>query len=141
MPDPITENIGRVDLSDRFIENHTVAGSPALAAITTVASLTWLPQSSPTVVVGALLRCEVALTVGTSGVSVLLQIRRTNTTGTVIATTGALTATAATLIALSTQGLDAVAFAPGQVWVACLTVASGSAVSTVSGVSLSAIVI
>lgn len=141
MPDPITENIGRADLTDRFIENHTVSASPALAAITTVATLTWLPQTSPTVVNGALLRCEIALTVGTNGVSVLLQIRRGTSAGTVIASTGAVTATAASLVALSTQGIDQGALAPGQAWVACLTIASGSAASAVSAVSLSAIVI
>lgn len=136
MPDPITRNVSGEDLTDRFIENHTVAASPAAAAITTVATLTWNPQTSPTVVNGAFLEAAVALTVGTNGVSVLMQIRRTNTTGTVIATTGPVTATAGNLVALSTRGIDQVAFNPGQVWVVCLTVASGSAPSTVSSVQI-----
>jgi hypothetical protein len=136
MPDPISENIGRVDLTDRFIENHTVSASPAAGSITTVATLTWNPQSNPTVVNGAILEAAIALTVGTNGVSVKLDIRRTNNTGTVIATTGAVTASAASLVSLSTQGIDQVAFSPGQAWVVCLTIASGSATSTVSSVSI-----
>lgn len=136
MPQPITASVAGIDLTERFIENHTVSASPALAAITTVATLTWNPQNNPTVVYGAILEAAVALTIGTSGVSAKLDIRRTNNTGTVIATTGAVTATAASLIALSTQGVDQVQFAPGQVWVVCLTIASGAAASTVSSVSI-----
>lgn len=141
MPQPITASVAGIDLTDRFIENHTVAASPALAAITTVATLTWNPQSNPTVVKGAFLSCEAALTVGTSGVSILAQIRRTNNTGTVIATTGALTATAGNLYSVSCQGIDAVAFSPGQAWVFCLTIASGAAASTVSSVALWATIV
>jgi hypothetical protein len=136
MPDPIISSNGGVDLTARFIESHAIVGSPAAGTIAIACSLTWSPQSNPTVVNGALLEAAVALTVGTNGVSVLLQIRRTNATGTVIATTGATTAVAATLISLSTQGIDQVAFIPGQIWVACLTIASGSASSTVSAVSM-----
>lgn len=136
MSDPIQTNVGIVDLSDRFIENHTVSASPAAGAITTVATLTWSPQSSPTVVKGALLEAAIAFTVGTSGVSALLQIRRGTSAGTVIATTGAVTVTATNLVSLSTQGIDAVAFSPGQAWVVCLTIGSGSAASTVSSVSI-----
>lgn len=141
MADPITSNIGRVDLTDRFIENHTVSASPALAAITTVATLTWNPQSSPTVVYGAFLSVEAALTIGTSGVSILAQIRRTSATGTVIASTGAVTAVAGNLYSVSTQGVDQVAFSPGQAWVFCLTIASGGAASTVSSVALWATIV
>lgn len=136
MPDPISMNIGRVDLTDRFIENHTVAASPAAGAITTVATLTWSPQSSPTIVNGALLEAAIAFTVGTNGVTALLQIRRGTSAGTIIASTGAVTVVATNLVALSTQGIDQVAFNPGQAWVVCLTIGSGSAASTVSSVSV-----
>lgn len=136
MPDPITRSIGGSDLTSRFVESHAIVGSPAASTIAIACSLTWNPADAPTVVNGAFLETAVALTVGTNGVSVLLQIRRTNATGTVIATTGAVTATAASLVALSTQGIDQVAFVPGQIWVACLTIASGSASSTVSSASL-----
>lgn len=141
MPDPITSNIGRTDLTDRVIENHTVSASPSGSTITTVATLTWSPQSSPTVVYGAYLSCEAALTVGTNGVSILAQIRRGTSAGTVIATTGAITATAASLYSVSCQGVDAIAFTPGQAWVFCLTIASGSAASTVSSVALWATIV
>ena len=136
MADPIRLNAGSVDFTDRFIENHTVSASPAGASITTVATLTWSPATNPAVTYGAFLSCAMALTVGTNGVSALLQIRRGSSAGTVIASTGAVTATAANLINLSTQGVDQVAFTPGQAWVACLTIASGSATSTVSNVAL-----
>jgi hypothetical protein len=141
MPDPITLNAGRMDLTDRIVENHTVSASPALAAITTVSTLTWNPQSSPTVVYGAFLSVECALTIGTSGVSALGQIRRGTSTGTVIASTGAVTVVAGNLYSLSTQGVDQVAFAPGQAWVFCLTIASGGAQSTVSSVALWATIV
>lgn len=141
MPDPIQFNAGAIDLSDRIIENHTVSASPALAAITTVATLTWLPQSSPAVTKAAFLSCQAALTVGTSGVSILAQIRRGTSAGTIIATTGALTASAGNLYSVYCQGVDAVAFAPGQAWVFCLTIASGAAASTVSTVALWATIV
>jgi hypothetical protein len=141
MSDPITRSIGGSDLTSRFIENHTVSASPSAGSITTVATLTWSPQDSPSVVNGALLRVNLALTIGTNGVSALLQIRRTNSSGTIIASTGAVTVVATDLYELSTQGIDQVAFVPGQAWVACLTIGSGSATSTVSSVSLSAIII
>lgn len=141
MSDPIRANVGGIDLSDRFIENHTVSASPSGSTITTVATLTWSPQTSPTVVNGALLRVNLALTAGTNGVGALLEIRRGTTTGTLIASTGAVTIVATKLYELSTQGIDQVAFIPGQAWLACLTITSGSAASTVSSVSFSAIII
>lgn len=141
MSDPINVNVSTIDLSDRFIESHAIVGSPAASTIAIACSLTWSPAANPTVVNGAFLSTEVALTVGTNGVSVLLQIRRTNATGTIIATTGAVTATAGNLYSLSTQGIDQVAFKPGQIWVACLTIASGSATSTVSAASLFGVIV
>lgn len=141
MADPITRSIGPTDLTDRWIENHTVSASPAASSITTVATLTWSPATNPAVLYGAFLSAECALTVGTNGVSILGQIRRGTSAGTVIATTGALTAVATNLYSVSCQGVDAVAFVPGQAWVFCLTIASGSASSTVSSVALWATIV
>lgn len=141
MADPIARTIGSIDLTDRFIENHTVSNSPSASSITTVATLTWAPASNPAVLYGAFLSVEAALTVGTNGVSILGQIRRGTSAGTVIASTGALTASAASLYSVSCQGVDAVAFVPGQAWVFCLTIASGSATSTVSSVALWATIV
>lgn len=141
MPDPIERNVGSEDLTDRFIESHSITASPTAATITVITTLTWNPQSNPTVVYGAYLSAECALTVGTNGVSILGQIRRGTSTGTVIASTGAITATAANLDSVSTQGVDQVAFSPGQAWVFCLTIASGSATSTVSSVALWGVIV
>lgn len=141
MPDPIIQSAGGIDFSDRIIENHTVSASPAAGSITTVATLTWSPPDNPTVVTGAFLSVEAALTIGANGVSILAQIRRGTSAGTIIASTGAVTATAGNLYSVSTQGVDAVAFIPGQAWVFCLTIASGSASSTVSSVALWATIV
>lgn len=141
MADPISLTAGKVDLTDRMIENHTVSASPAAGSITTVATLTWTPASNPAVLYGAYLSAECALTVGTNGVSILAQIRRGTSAGTVIASTGALTAVAASLYSVSLQGVDQVAFVPGQAWVFCLTIGSGSASSTVSSVALWATIV
>lgn len=139
MPDPIVRSAAGVDLSTRFFRTSTVGGSPAAATITTVATLTLTADLIQTL--GIHLWAFVAFTVGTNGVSVLMQIRQTNTTGTVIASTGAVTATAANLGSLSCQGIDTAGVLPGQVYVVCLTVATSSATSTVSAVNLSALVV
>lgn len=141
MADPITRSAGGLDLSDRVVQSNTVAGSPATNAITSVCSVTWNPPDNPAAVTGALLDGFAAFTVGTSGVTATLAIRRGSTAGTVIASTGALTVVAATLVSFSVQGIDAVAFVPGQVWVLCLTIGSGAAVSTVSATQLVAFIV
>jgi len=82
-----------------------------------------------------------AYTVGTAGVSVNLRIRETDTSGTVVATTGATTATAADLGSLTVAGFDTAAVLPGQVYVLTMQVASASAESTVSAVSLRALIV
>lgn len=139
MPDPIVRSAAGVDLSARFFRTSTVGASPAAATITAVATLTLTADLIQNL--GIMLWGQCAFTVGTNGVSVLMQIRQTNTTGTVVATTGAVTATAANLGSLSCQGIDLAGTLPGQVYVVCLTVASGSASSTVSAVNLSALVV
>lgn len=139
MPVPIQIGSASVDFSQRFAANGTVVGSPiAGASITTVCTLTFPNFGNLTNVTGVFLEAACALTVGTNGVSVLMQIRQTGTVGAVIATTGAVTATAANLYAPSTQGLDSSPLAAG-VWVVCLTIASGSASTTISSVSLAAL--
>lgn len=125
-----------VDLSKRIAFNATVVGSPiAGSAITTVCTLTFPNFNNLQNVSGVFLEASCALTVGTSGVSILMQIRQTGTVGTVVATTGAVTATAANLYSPSVQGVDTAPLAAG-VWVVCLTIASGAAATTISSVSL-----
>lgn len=130
----ITLNGGHVDMSSRIVASTTVVGSPALAAETTVATVS-IP-SNVTLGLGVLLFGFVAFTVGTSGVSATVQIRRTNTGGTAIVTSGATTVVAANLIARDVLGLDTGPTLPGQVYVLDLTIGSGGAVSTVSSVAL-----
>jgi hypothetical protein len=136
MADPITRGAAGLDLSDRIFQSSTVVGSPALAAITTICSVTWNPASSPAIVSGVEISGWSAFTVGTSGVTAKLDIRRGSTAGAVVATTGLLTVVAANLVTYSVQGFDTVASSPGQVWVLALTIGSGAAASTVSAAQL-----
>jgi hypothetical protein len=141
VPVPLGENAAGIDLSARFAATKTVAGSPALAAETIIASLAL--NTDETVVSGVLLRGFAAFTVGTSGTAVTLRIRQTNVTGTVVATTGALTGgiAAAGLVAESILGFDAAPALTGQTYVLTLQVTAGAAASTVSAVELDATIV
>lgn len=139
MPVPIIQNAGGLDLSPRVFKSTTVAASPSAATETTVCTLTVAGDIA--VVSGILLLGFGAFTVGASGVSVNLKIRRTDTSGTTVAATGATTATAANLGSLSVLGFDTGITANGQVYVLTATVASGAGASTFSGASLVAIVL
>lgn len=138
-PQPINESALGLDLSPRIFRSTTVAASPSAGSETTICTLTI--TGDMLAIVGVELIAWAAFTVGTNGVSANLKIRRTDTSGTTIAATGATTATAANLEALSASGFDANLSPNGQVYVATLTVGSGSAASTVSGVYLRALVI
>lgn len=141
MPVPLGENAAGLDLSARAAATTTVVGSPALAAETIIASLTL--DTDKTIVSGILLRGFAAFTVGTSGTAVTLRIRRTNVSGTVVSTTGALTGgiAAAALVAETILGFDTGAALTGQVYVLTLQVTAGAAVSTVSAVELDALIV
>jgi hypothetical protein len=139
MPEPIKSNVVFEDLSARFQSTQTVAASPALAAETIIGTLTLAGFGDTAVVSGIQFDGWAAFTVGTSGVSATLRIRQTNVAGTVVATTGALTVTAASLVQINVQGFDA---APGVgVYVLTLQIGSGAAASTVSALSLQGIVV
>jgi hypothetical protein len=126
-----------MDMSDRFAQSSTVVASPAAGSITTICSLT-IPTNL-TIVSGVYISGWCAYTVGTNGVSVSLAIRQTNTTGTVVATTGLVTRTATNLNDQNVQGFDAT---PGvAVYVLCMLVTSGSASSAVSAANLTAIIV
>lgn len=128
-----------IDLSPRFVRSVTVAASPAAATETTIATIT-LPASISQAV-GIEVFGWAGFTVGTNGVSVSLKIRQTNTSGSTIAASGAVTATAANLSQGVVCGLDTAGVLPGQVYVLTMTVASGSATSTVSAVYLRALIV
>lgn len=142
MPQPITENVARVDLSARMAITTTVVASPAAAAETVIASLTIANFNDLAVVSGIDLTGWAAYTVGTNGTAVQLRIRQTGVAGTLVAATGALTGSqhgAAILSADDCEGFDAGAGV--GVYVLTMQVTAGSAASTVSAVKLRALVI
>jgi hypothetical protein len=140
MPPPAIRFDGAaVDLSGRVYHSNTVAASPALAAETIIATLT--VSGNVAVQKAVYLESWAAYTVGTSGTAVTLRLRQTDAAGTVIATTGALTKTAASLYADDVNGVDTGATLPGQVYVLTMQVTAGGAASTVSAVFLQAFVV
>lgn len=140
MPDsPVQYGGAGLDLSPRLSRTATVAASPADATITAVATLTI--EGNPFVAEGILLIANVSLTIGTAGVSVLTQIRRTGVAGTIIKSSGAVTGAATELVSPTVVGFDTGPTLPGQVYVVAITVASATAASTVSSVDLVALAI
>lgn len=142
MTEPIQVSAAHVDLSPRIFKSTTVAASPAAAAETIVCSLTIAGDLAT--IAGVYLFGFAAFTVGTNGVSVNAQIRRTNAAGTVVVASGITNegVTAATQLGTRTLlGFDAFSPAPAAVYVLTLTVGSGSAESTVSAATLVAVVV
>jgi hypothetical protein len=136
---PIRYDAAALDLSPRVFHTTTVAASPTAGTITTIASLT-IPVDVA-LVKAIYLFGQASWTVGTNGVTGLLQIRQTDTSGTVVGTTGAATVVATNLVSQAVIGVDASPTLPGQVYVLALTVGSGSAGSTVGFVRLAALVV
>lgn len=137
--EPIARTATALDLSARFPTTTTVVTSPAAAAETIIASLTIANFANLAVVSGVQLSGWAAYTCGTNGTAVNLRIRQTNVTGAIIAATGALTKTAASLYVDDVMGTDAGAGV--AVYVLTMIVTSGSAASTVSACSLTAVVV
>jgi hypothetical protein len=141
MPRGINESADAIDLRPRVVVSTVVVASPAAAAETIIAQTAAIGDVS--VQQGVLLSGWAAFTVGTSGTAVRLRLRQTNVGGTIVADTGALTAgiAAAALVSQDVEGFDAAAVSPSQVYVLTLQVTAGSAVSTVSAVKLSGIIV
>lgn len=138
---PIVYSALEADWSPRVIDTTTVAASPAGSAETIIATLNVPNFGTVAVTQKIYLAGWAALTVGTSGTAINLRIRQTDTSGTVIAATGALTGgiAAGNLVAQDVSGSDAT---PGVAkYVLTLTVTSGAAASTVSAVQLLALVV
>lgn len=137
---PFQESAALVDLSARIVASTAVVGSPLAAAETIIASVT--VPGGLTYATGVFVSGWAAFTVGTSGTAVTLRLRQTSVTGTVVATSGALTGgvAAAGLLAQDVAGFDA-APGDGQIYKMTLQVTAGSAVSTVSAVALFALAI
>lgn len=138
MPDQISQSARILDLSPRIVTTTTVAGSPALAAETVIATLQF--QGNLSLVQGAMLDAYAAFTVGTTGTAAQLRIRQSTVAGSIVANSGALTAVAANLVGIPLSGLDPAPPAT-LVYVLTLQITGGSAVSTVSAVSLRAIMV
>jgi hypothetical protein len=138
-PVPIRYDSQGLDLTKRFQVTTAVVASPALAAETVIATLNLGGFADTSVIQGVLLTGWAAYTVGTSGTAVTLRIRQTNVSGTVVATTGALTKTAASLYADDVNGLDAGAGVAA--YALTMQVTAGAAASTVSALVLQAVII
>lgn len=141
MPLPIKQDSQFLDLSKRIQTYTTVDASPAAASETVIATLTLSGFSDTAVISGIKLSGWAAFTVGTSGTAVRLRIRQTNGSGTVKADTGALTGgiSAGNLLAQDVEGFDSGAGV--GVYVLTMQVTSGAAASTVSALSLTAIIV
>jgi hypothetical protein len=138
MPAPFNVSGLNVDLSPRVVHSETVVASPAAAAETIIGSVTLTADLQ--FAAGVLLFGWAAFTVGTNGVSVVLRVRQTSVGGSLIASSGAGTETAANLDERNVHGFDS-APAAGQIYKLTMQVASGSAASTVSAVSLVALAV
>jgi hypothetical protein len=139
MPQPISYDAQRLDLTKRVQVYKTVDASPAAAAETIIATLTLTGFADTAVLSGIIVEGWAAYTVGTSGTAVTFRIRQTNVSGTVVVTTGALTKTAASLYADDVNGFDSGAGV--GVYVLTMQVTSGAAASTVSALLLKATIV
>lgn len=139
MPQPIKTSVIFEDLSARFQGTSTVGGSPATNEEKIIGTLTLSNFNDVAVVAGIRLHGWCSFTAGTNGVTATMRIRQTDASGTVIASTGANTVVATQIYALDALGADA---APGiGKYVLTLQIGSGSAVSTVSALHISATII
>jgi hypothetical protein len=141
MPRGINESADAIDLRPRVVVSTAVVASPAAAAETIIAQTVAIGDVA--VLSGVLVSGWAAFTVGTTGTAVRLRLRQTNVAGAIVADTGAVTGgiAAANLVAQDVEGFDAAAVSPTQVYVLTLQVTGGSAVSTVSAVKLSGIIV
>jgi len=137
--DTITHAAAGIDFTTRVASSATVIGSPALAAETLIVQLALPLDGVKTSEI--LLYGWVAFTVGTSGTAATIRVRRASTLGSlgglVQATTGALTVTAANLVAFSVSGADNSQLGP--FYSLSLQVTAGAAVSTVTAAQLTVI--
>jgi hypothetical protein len=138
-PQPIQYDAAHISLASRFFHSETVAASPAAATETTICSVTI--GGDLAVTQGVYLFGSCAFTAGTNGVGATLQIRQTNTSGSSLASSGAVTIVATNLYAPTIFTIDTAPGSTTQVYVMTLTIASGSAASTVSQARLAALVV
>ena len=121
----------------RVLHTSTIEASPAAATETAVCEVDGIATrpGGSTVALSA----AVSLTVGTTGASVQLRIRRgSGTGGTLVADTGAVNATAGTIVAVPINGQDSPGEVAGESYTLTVTVASATAASTVHQAGLTA---
>lgn len=139
---PIENSAITSDWSPRIIDTTTVQNSPIAAAAETIIGTVNIPNFGGVAIVQKIyLDGWAAFTVGGSATAVTLRIRQTNGSGTVVATTGALTGgvAAAALLAQDVCGSDAT---PGvATYVLTLQITSGATNTTISAVSLRATIV
>lgn len=128
-----------IDLGPRVFFSNTVAASPADATETVVATLT--VNTDPAFHKGVILLGFGATTQGANGTGVTLKLRRTDTSGTTVKSTGIIPLAAGVLGTLSVAGVDATAPVVGQVYVLTALHTAATAASTYSAVTLVAIVV
>lgn len=140
MPVPIRYDSQGLDLTKRVQVTTAITGSPATNAETVIATLALTGFSDTAVLSGIDLSGWAAFTVGTSGTAITMRLRETNVSGTVVATTGAVTGgiAAAALVAQDVEGFDTT---PVATYVLTLQVTGGAAASTVSATKLRAILV
>lgn len=139
MPPPFQYSAAAIDLSPRIFKSTTVAASPAAAVETVVCTLTI--NEDIAIAEGVFLSAFVAFTQGTNGTGATIKIRRTDTSGTVLASTGILPFAAGVLGAASPVGFDAAAPVPGQVYVVTALMTAATAPSTFSACVLVALAV
>lgn len=139
MPQPIQYDAAHISLASRFFHSETVVASPPDATETIICSVSI--GGDLAVTQGVYLFGWCALTAGTNAVGATLQIRQTNASGSSKVTTGAVTVVATKLYAPSVFTIDTAPGSSTQVYVMTLTMASGSAESTVSQARLMALVV
>lgn len=139
---PIRINAQEVDWSARLVDTTTVQNSPIAAAAETIIATVTVPDFGSVAIQSKVyLDGWAALTVGGSGTALTLRIRQTNGSGTVVATTGALTGgiAAAALVAQDVAGSDAT---PGVgTYVLTCQITAGATNTTISAVSLRAFIV
>lgn len=136
---PLVLSAAGVDLSPRVQRTATVVASPAAATETIIASLTI--SGNLATGLGVVLFGWCAFTAGTNAVGGQVKLRKTDASGSTLVDSGAVTVVATKLYAPSVVAVDTSPSLPGQVYVMTLTMASGSAESTVSAVQLHALIV
>lgn len=139
MPAPIQVGGIGLDLSPRLFFSNTVAASPSAATETIIATLTITEDVALTK--GVVLLGFGATTQGTNGTGVTLKLRRTDTSGTTVKSTGIIPLAAGVLGTFSISGVDTGITPANQVYVLTATHTAASAASTYSAVTLVAIVV